>query len=62
MRVLKILLENGAQLDRQNEYGETAFHIAVMRKMTQCLSTLMDYGADLNLQVNIFLFNNYILL
>ena len=51
MEILEILLEKGAEVDVRNNSGQTALHIAVIKKFTACFLKLNDYKADPNVQV-----------
>ncbi len=45
---LKILVENGANLELRNEFGMTALYIAAWQGQPECLAMLIRAGADIN--------------
>jgi ankyrin repeat protein len=48
--IIPSLISVGANIDYQNEVGDTALHVAVYEKNIDALRTLIMHGADLNLQ------------
>ena len=50
IRIIRLLLSAGANVDFQNEYGATALHNAVGRDFIDIVKTLLLYGANVNLK------------
>ena len=49
--VIKRLLHEGADVNRQNRYGEdTPLHLAARYNKTEAVRLLLDNGADINLK------------
>lgn len=46
----KIFLNNGFEINKQNNLGQTALHIACERKSVELVQILMDSGADPNIK------------
>jgi len=46
VEVVKILLNNGANIDHQNAYGNSALHIAASEGSLQCLTLLLALNAN----------------
>ena len=51
-KVIKFLLENGANPNLQDKNGETALHGATFFLNVQNIQTLLNYGADLTIKNN----------
>ncbi len=49
--VLKLLIENGANLNSKDDDGNTALHLAAWKKFTECSLLLINAGCDVNIQV-----------
>ena len=48
--VIKLLLLEGADVNRQNNYKETPLHIAALNNKTEVARLLIQNGADVNIQ------------
>lgn len=46
-----MLLERGAQINSQTDFGRTALHHAVRNYHTSCVRLLIQRGCDVNVQV-----------
>ena len=49
--VVKVLLEQGADVNATNEDGHTALHIAAIRNRAGVAKVLLEHGADVNATV-----------
>ena len=55
MRTVKILLDNGAIIDKQDAFGQTALHLAAQNPKGESLEPLkylIERGADVNIRDN----------
>ena len=50
VRMVKILADAGADVNKQNIYGYTALHMAVIRKDIASVAVLLNAGADKNIK------------
>lgn len=46
---VQILLDNGASLDKKNNEGNTALHVALKKNLEEIAVALIKHGADLNI-------------
>ena len=53
LNMVQCLVENGANLDIQNEYGWTALMRATMENHIDIVRYLLDKGADVNMKTNV---------
>ena len=44
--MLKILLDQGLNMNLQNKDGNTALHFAINANFINCVDLLLSYGAD----------------
>ncbi|KAK7455847.1 hypothetical protein VKT23_010884 [Stygiomarasmius scandens] len=49
LQIMRTLLENGAKVDHQNRYGETALFFCFTANNTGALDILLEFGADLDI-------------
>lgn len=47
--MVRTFFENGAEINKQNQFGETALNIACELKKPKIVSVLIEFGADLNM-------------
>ena len=50
--IAKLLIENGADINTQKEFGNTSLHLAVREKNFDLVKLLIEYGADVNIKNN----------
>ena len=50
VNILSLLLDNGAELDRSGDYGNTPLHRAVSNEKLKAAQFLLDRGANINAQ------------
>ena len=50
LRVVKVLLKHGADLNARNRCGETPLHLAALKDSAQIIDILIDHGADLEME------------
>jgi len=43
---VRLLVENGAEIDAQDNFGYTPLHLAAVNESSQCASILLSHGAD----------------
>ena len=60
-KVLQVLIEKGAQIDSQTNFGSTALHVAVNNQDTDCVRLLIQRGCNINLQVPLHILHARIL-
>lgn len=53
-RLLRRFLEKGADVNAQDENGQTALHGAVFLQSTPCIEVLLEYGADVRIADNFY--------
>ena len=50
IRLIQVLIQNGANVNVQNKYGKTAIHLANQYGHKDCIETLLRAGADVSIQ------------
>lgn len=56
LELVRCLIRNGANVDKQNEYGWTALMYATMENRVEVVRYLLGEGANLNLRTHVSLF------
>ena len=51
-KLIQLLIQDGADINGQNKYGNTALHFASYYSHKDCLETLLRAGAGVNVQDN----------
>ena len=50
--VIRLLLQNGANANKQSRFGSTPVHWAAMGNSTESIAVLVEYGASINIKNN----------
>ena len=50
VKAVELLLAKGAEIEAQNNYGETALHIMTRRRRLNCVIALLSNGAEVDSQ------------
>lgn len=47
---VRLLVENGADIDAQDNYGYTPLHLSAVNESSQCAAILLHHGSDVTLK------------